>query len=267
MVDIKAAKLFLLDMDGTIYHENELIEGATEFFDLLNEKGIKYAFMTNNSSKSSIAYVNKLNSLKIPAESSQIVSSVQVTINYLKNKFSRDIRIYLIGTESFKAELQENGFCIVPADYRNDDVDLVLLGFDTELSYEKITGACHYLNQGIEYIATNCDLKCPIKGGRFIPDCGAMAHMLEIATERTPLFLGKPEPQIVYTASEMFGVSVDSIVCVGDRLYTDIAVGKNAGCKTALVLTGETSIDDLADSDCQPDYVFNSIFQLYETLR
>jgi len=255
-------ELFLLDMDGTVYHENFLIPGASEFFSKVTRCGKKYAFMTNNSSKSKADYLRKLKNLNIDANSNQIVSSVTVTINYLKKNYPQDINIYLVGTKSLKSELSDAGFKVVPTEYREHDVDVCLLGFDTELTYAKLQGLCHYVSHGIDYIATNCDLRCPIKDNRFIPDCGAIAKMVELATERTPEFLGKPEPDIVYTASEIFNVPVSKIMCVGDRLYTDIAVGINAGAKTALVLTGEAAKTDVAASEFTPTYIFQSIKEI-----
>lgn len=264
---LKNTRLFLLDMDGTIYHENELIPGALEFFDAVRANGEKYAFMTNNSSKSAQAYIRKLKQLHIEAEESDIVSSVSATIHYLKQHYPQNVKIYLVGTKSFEDELSVNGYEIVPADYRNDDVGLCVLGFDTELNYQKLEGLCHYISNGIDYIATNCDLRCPVKGGKFIPDCGSMAKMIELTTGKTPKFIGKPEPDIVFMASRTFGIPVDEIMCIGDRLYTDIAVGINSGARSAVVLTGETKMEDIEHSDYKPDYIFDSIRDIAVILK
>ncbi len=263
---LKDIDLFLLDMDGTVYHENTLIPGASEFFSKANARGKKYAFMSNNSSKSKSDYISKLNQLKVEAESNQIISSVTVTLNYLKQHYPDNAKIYLVGTKSLKSELQNAGYNIVPTEYRGEDIEICILGFDTELTYDKLQGLCYHVSLGKDYIATNCDLRCPVKGNRFIPDCGAMAKMVELATERTPKFLGKPEPDIVYTASEIFNVPVSKIMCVGDRLYTDIAVGINAGAKSALVLTGEATETDVLTSPFKPTYIFSSIKEIAEIL-
>ena len=252
-------------MDGTIYNEDTLIPGALEFFGLLIEQGKDYVFMTNNSSKGKTSYVEKLNRLGIKATERNICSSVNATVMYL-HEHKPEAKLYLIGTESLKHELQEEGFEIVPVDYRGEDIDFVLLGFDTELSYEKVRGASYYVSRGYPYIGTNCDLKCPVLDNKFIPDCGAIARMIELATDRLPLFLGKPERTMVDAVSKEWNVPVEKIACVGDRLYTDIAVGINAGAASICVLTGEATMEEIADSQFKPDYVFDSVKELYQAL-
>lgn len=265
MQDLKNIRLFMLDMDGTIYNEDTLIPGALEFFNLLNQQDKQYVFMTNNSSKGKISYVEKLNRLGIPATERRIASSVNATVMYLK-KHTPNAKLYLVGTKSFKDELLNEGFNVVPVDYRQPDIDYVLLGFDTELNYEKIRGACYYVSRGYSYIATNCDLKCPVLENKFIPDCGAIAKMIELATNRMPIFLGKPKRVMVDAVSAEWNVPIKQIACVGDRLYTDIAAGINAGTTSICVLTGEATKKEIAKSKYKPDYCFDSIKELYEAL-
>ena len=252
-------------MDGTIYNEDTLIPGASEFFDLLNDQGKDYVFMTNNSSKGKASYVGKLNRLGIKATERNICSSVNATVMYL-NEHMPKARLYLIGTESLKRELTEEGFEIVPVDYRGENIDFVLLGFDTELNYEKVRGASYYVSRGYPYIGTNCDLKCPVLDNKFIPDCGAIAKMIELATNRLPLFLGKPERTMVDAVCKDWNMPVEKIACVGDRLYTDIAVGINAGATSICVLTGEATMEEISTSEFKPDYCFDSIKELYKAL-
>lgn len=265
MQDLKNIQLYMLDMDGTIYNEDTLIPGATDFFNLLNHQGKHYVFMTNNSSKGKASYVEKLNRLGIPATEKHIASSVNATVMFLKKR-KPNAKIFLVGTDSFKKELLEEGFEIVSLDYRENDIDYVLLGFDTELNYEKVRGACYYVSRGFPYIATNCDLKCPVLDNKFIPDCGAIAKMIELATGRMPQFLGKPERTMVDAVSAQWNVPIDRIACVGDRLYTDIAVGINAGATSICVLTGEATKEEIASSEFKPDYCFDSVKELYEAL-
>ena len=266
MQDLRSIQLFMLDMDGTIYNEDTLIPGALEFFDLLREQGKDYVFMTNNSSKGKASYVEKLNRLGIQATERNIASSVNATVMYL-NEHKPKANLYLVGTESLKHELIEEGFVIVPTDYRGSDIDYVLLGFDTELNYEKIRGASYYVSRDYPYIATNCDLKCPVLDNKFIPDCGAIAKMIELATDRHPLFLGKPERTMVDAVSKEWNTPIDKIACVGDRLYTDIAVGINAGATSVCVLTGEATREEISIYKFKPDYVFDTINELYLALR
>lgn len=265
MQDLKSIQLFMLDMDGTIYNEDTLIPGALDFFRLLKEQGKQYVFMTNNSSKGKISYVEKLNRLGIEATEQHIASSVNATVMYLR-EHKAGAKIYLVGTESFKKELLNEGFDIVPVDYRGEEIDYVLLGFDTELNYEKVRGACYYVSRGYPYIGTNCDLKCPVLDNKFIPDCGAIAKMIELATDRMPQFLGKPERTMVDAVSKEWNIPVEKIACVGDRLYTDIAVGINAGATSICVLTGEATMKEISQSEFKPDYCFDSIKELYEAL-
>ena len=256
----------MLDMDGTIYNEDTLISGASEFFDLLNKQGKSYVFMTNNSSKGTVSYVEKLNRLGIKATERNICSSVNATVMYL-NEHKPKAKLYLVGTESLKKEMKEEGFEVVTVDYRGSDIDYVLLGFDTELNYEKVRGASYYVSRGYPYIATNCDLKCPVLDNKFIPDCGAIAKMIEFATNRMPIFLGKPERTMVDAVSKEWNMPIDQIACVGDRLYTDIAVGINAGATSICVLTGEATKEEIVMSEFKPDYIFDTINELYQALR
>ena len=265
MGSLKDKKMFMLDMDGTIYNEMTLIPGATQFFELLNARKVGYTFMTNNSSKGKASYVEKLHHLGIACTEENIASSVNATVNYL-NSHKPGARIYLVGTESLKAELLSEGFEIVPLDYRTLDIDYVLVGFDTELTYEKLVGACWFISRGAGYIATNCDMRCPVADNRFIPDCGAINQMLEAATGRKPLYLGKPDAFLVNYVSQKWNLDKEELAVVGDRLYTDIAVGINAGVDSVCVLTGEATPEELATTPYKPTYVYDSIKELYEAL-
>ena len=265
MSTLKEKKMFMLDMDGTIYNESTLIPGAMEFFHLLQERGVHYTFMTNNSSKSKFTYVEKLHKLGIDCTEKHIASSVNATVAYLKaNK--PNAKLYIVGTESLKYELEVEGLSIVPLDYREPDIDYVLVGFDVELTYEKLVGACWYISRDIPFVATNCDLRCPVLENKFIPDCGAICEMIEVATERKPLYLGKPDKYIVEAVMKEWRLKPEDVATVGDRLYTDIAVGINAGVDSICVLTGEATIEEIEKSDIKPKYVFNSIKELYESL-
>ncbi len=263
---IRNKTLFLLDMDGTIYHEDTLIPGANEFLSTLKAQNKMYVFMTNNSSKSKIDYVEKLNRLGIEADESNIASSGNSAISYLKRQ-KTGAKIYLVGTKSFKDELERAGIDVVESSYGGDDIDFVLVGFDTELTYEKIERSCYYLSRGVKFIATNIDLRCPVKDGKFIPDCGAICKLISAAVNVEPLYLGKPSKEMIIAVSDLHDVPLKDIMVIGDRLYTDIACGINAGVTTGVVFTGETRPGDIINSKFVPDFQFDSIADLYNIIQ
>lgn len=259
---LKDKKLFLLDMDGTIYLGDKLFEHSLDFLEYINANGGKYIFITNNSSKSIYDYIKKLNSFSIKAGPANFMTSSQATIILLQQKY-RNKNIYVLGTESFKKELTEAGLNI--KDKVNNNIDCLLVGYDTELNYSKLIDACKILNRDVIYLATNPDLVCPTTFG-FIPDCGSICKMLETATGKTPQYIGKPHPTMIELAMQSNGSTKEETIVVGDRLYTDIACGKNAGVSTAVVLTGETTHDLLKKTKFYPDYIFEDIGGLYKAL-
>lgn len=265
MMDInllKKKRLFLLDMDGTIYLENKLFHNSKNFLDLVLEQGGKYIFLTNNSSKSVLEYIDKLKKLQIDVDEKNFLTSSQATALFLRENYLNK-KIYVLGTESFKEELKTKNLNIT--DQFEEDIDCLVVGFDTELTYEKLIIACKLLNNGVDFIATNPDLICPTTFG-YIPDCGSICNMLETATGKSPIYIGKPKATMVELAIESSGFSRDEAIMIGDRLYTDIACGINAGITTAVVLTGETKAKDIENTPFQPDYVFDDISQLYNIL-
>jgi HAD superfamily hydrolase (TIGR01457 family) len=253
---LKEKKVFLLDMDGTIYLGDKLIDGAKEFLDALNKKGKRYIFLTNNSSKSKEIYVEKLNKLGIKATKEEIFTSGEATTMYLKNK-KPGAKIYLLGTKALEEEFEREGFILEKE--RNKDIDYLVLGFDTTLTYEKLWGACEYISEGVEYIATHPDFNCPLADDKFMPDAGAMAAFIEASTGETPRVIGKPNKDIIESILSKYNLDKEDIVMVGDRLYTDIKTGENAGIKSVLVYSGETKAKDYKDSEIRADYTFDSI--------
>ena len=260
--NIKNKRLFLLDMDGTIYLDNELFEYSLDFLNYVKSIGGKYVFLTNNSSKSINDYISKLKNLSIEVDTSNFMTSSQATSLHLQQNY-RGKKIYVLGTESFKKELNEDGLNIV--DEYSEDIDCLLIGFDTELRYSKLSDACRILKNDVYYIATNPDLVCPTSFG-FIPDCGSICNMIETATGKMPEYIGKPKPIMVNLAMESNGFTKEQTIVIGDRLYTDIACGLNAGVSAAVVLTGETKVEHLTNTQYKPNYVFKNIGQLYKML-
>lgn len=253
--ELKDKKLFLLDMDGTIYLDNELFDGTIDFLEYVKSIGGRYLFLTNNSSKSVKKYIEKLQSLGIQATDDDFVTSVNATDAYLRTKTYK--KIYVFGTESLKEQL--SNFPIT--DKLEDDIECLVMGFDTELTFKKLEDACILLNRGVDYIATNPDWVCPTWYGS-VPDCGSISQILKTATGREPYFIGKPRPEMIYLAMEKTGFSAYQTVIIGDRLYTDIASGANAGISSLFVLSGEGTIEDLEKSDIKPTYIFENIRKL-----
>lgn len=263
-VDIlKNKKLFLLDMDGTIYQEDHLFDGTLPFLEEIKKQNGKYIFITNNSSKSVDAYVEKLANLGIESTKEDFFTSSQATILYLNEKHQKS-KIYCQGTKSLVNELKEAGFNIT--EEVEENVDVVLLGFDTELTHQKLRNTCEVLLQDVEYIATNPDLVCPVSFG-YVPDCGSVSIMLKNATGKYPMFIGKPEPTMINFVMEKYGYTKEETVVIGDRLYTDIKSAINADVTSICVLSGEATLDDVINGDIKPTFTISDISEVYNIIK
>lgn len=252
-------RLFLLDMDGTIYLDEALFPGTIPFLEAVRSGGGRYLFLTNNSSRSVDAYIAKLARLGISAGREDFLTSVDALIADLAGGPPRR-RCYAFGTASFRGQLAAAGISVT--DRLEDGVDCLLVGFDTELTFQKLEDACILLNRGVDFIATNPDWVCPTWYGS-VPDCGSVCEMLLRATGRRPRVIGKPQPAMALLALERTGFDGSQALLVGDRLYTDIACGANAGIDTAFVLSGEGTKADLARSPVRPTWVFEDIAGLH----
>lgn len=248
--------LYLLDMDGTIYLENDLIDGAADFIQWLRDTGRDYVFLTNNSSKSADAYLEKLSRLNIPADRSNMFTSGQASCIFLQN-LKPNAKIYVVGTESLKKELRENGFTV--AEEVEDGTDFLLVGYDTELTYKKLTDACELLTRDVPFYATNPDWVCPAQKGKYLPDCHTMCDMLEHATGKQPFYIGKPRKEMALAAIQFKGGRPETTALVGDRLYTDIKCGLNAGITSVFVLSGEGTRADIEKYGVTPDVILDSV--------
>ncbi len=262
MEKIKEKRLFLLDMDGTLYLDNDLFEGTMDFLKQVKAMGGRYLFLTNNSSKGIDKYIEKMASLGIETTEEDFLTSTNATVVHLKKMGYK--KIYAFGTESFKGQLRAAGLNIT--DKREEGIDCLCMGFDTELTFKKLEDACILLREDIPYIATNPDWVCPTWYGS-VPDCGSISQILCTATGKMPLFIGKPQPAMVELALERTGYSREEAVVIGDRLYTDIACGVNAGISSIFVLSGEGTMEDLEKSEVKPEFVCENIKQVYEILR
>lgn len=259
---LNSKRLFLFDMDGTIYNDNTLFDGTLSLLSKINEVGGKYVFTTNNSSRSVKDYITKLSSMGIPVSGENFFTSSQATMMYIKKNYPGKL-IYCMGTNSFVEELKENNILVTT--HENKDIGAVVIGFDTELTFDKIRLTCKILSRDIPYIATNPDYACPVEFG-FVPDCGAISDMLYFATKKKPIFMGKPSTVMVKYVADKFKIDLQSTVVIGDRLYTDILSGINAGVTTICVLTGETTIEDIKRYKQKPTYTLNSVKDIYHNL-
>ncbi len=252
---LKDKKLFLLDMDGTLYLGDRLFDGTIDFLKKIKEKGGQYLFLTNNSSKSAKAYVDKLARLGIDASEDEFFTSTNATIQLLQKEYPGTL-FYVMGTASFVKELKEAGVRVTEC--ASDEVGGVVISNDWELTFQKLHDVSYLLLRDVPYLATNPDWVCPTDFGS-VPDCGAFAQMLQHATGKLPRFIGKPQPEMLYAAMDKLGYTKDETVMVGDRVYTDIASGVRAGVDTVLVLSGEGTLEDVAKSVEKPTYIEQSV--------
>ena len=250
---LSAVRGFLLDMDGTFYLSDRLLEGALRFIDLLREQEKQFLFLTNNSSKDRRQYAEKISRLGLPLAEEAVLTSGEATALYLKLQHP-GAGVFLVGTPSLEDEFRQHGFRLVEV-----EPEFLVLGFDTTLTYRKLRSLCDFVRAGVPFIATHPDFNCPTETG-WMPDVGAMIAFVKAATGREPdLVVGKPNRLIVDAAAVKMNLKVEQLAMIGDRLYTDIALGAASGIATILVLSGETKIEDLKDSPYKPDYTFENL--------
>lgn len=259
--ELQNKKLFLFDMDGTIYEEDRLFESTLELLDYIHNIGGEYIFITNNSSKSVADYVEKVNRLGIKAERDNFFTSAQATIVYIKENYPKS-KVYCQGTKSLIKELSDAGIDVT--EQVSADIDVVLVGFDTELTSDKIRNTCEILStKDVPFIATNPDIRCPVSFG-FIPDCGSICDMISKSVDREPVYIGKPEPTMVDIVRKKLNYSLFETVVIGDRLYTDIMTGINAGVTSVCVLTGEATVNDIQQGSIKPTYTFKNVKEMWK---
>ena len=263
-MNYKEIKLFLFDMDGTLYLGNRLYDFTIDLLAAIRNNGAKYLFMTNNSSKSVQDYIKKLAKLGIASDEEDFITSSQATAYYLL-KHHAGKTLYVCGTESLKEELRKQGFAITE---ELDKVECLVMGFDTELTFKKLEDVSKLLlgRSELPYIATNPDYVCPTEFGS-VPDCGSVCDMLYNVSKRRPLVIGKPEPLMPSLAMDKWGIDAAHTLVIGDRIYTDIKSGLRAGTHTALVLSGETTLEILEASQEKPEVVLESAAEILRGLK
>lgn len=242
-----------LDMDGTIYMGSMLFPFTKGFLKRLNDNGIGYSFLTNNPSKSIGDYLHKLSSMGIEASPQQMYTTALAAIDYIKTHYPEARNLFLLGTPSMIAQFEAAGFRST-ADDADDVPDLVVVAFDMTLGYGRLCRAAWWVSQGLPYIATNPDRVCPTDQRVVLVDCGSICKCIEHATGRQPdITLGKPDPNMLSGIMSKHGLRADQIAMVGDRIYTDVAMARNAGALGVLVLSGETTLETAMSSSPQPD--------------
>jgi len=262
---MKRKKLFLFDIDGTLSIGNTLFDGSAELLKYIESIGGKSYYITNNSTQSEQDYVQKFRSaFGLETTEDLFVTSGYLTLKFLKENYS-DKKIYVLGTTSYIEELRKNHLDVT--EEYEERIDCVLVGYDSELNYAKLTEASKILQTtDVPFYATNPDLRCPIDFG-FVPDCGAICNMLTATTDKTPIYLGKPNQKMIEHCLAASGFTKEETLVVGDRLYTDIACGINAGVDTCLVFTGEASREDLNDTLYPPTFIAENVRELLSQLK
>lgn len=259
---VKQLKLYLFDMDGTLYLGDRLYAFTKDLLKKIKSNGCRYMFMTNNSSKSVQAYIDKLAKLGIEATYEDFITSSQATAYYLK-KHHPGATLYVCGTNSLKRELEGQGFSVTE---NLDEVECIVMGFDTELTFQKLHDVSYMLStHELPYIATNPDYVCPTEFGS-VPDCGSVCDMIFNATGKRPVVIGKPEPLMPMLAMEQWGCKPGETAVIGDRIYTDIKSGLQANAVTILVMSGETTEEILNKSPEKPDIVLADAGEILKAL-
>jgi len=260
---------FIFDMDGTIYLGESPLPNAVDFIEKLNmDSDKKLIFFTNNASKNTAYYLEKLKKLGFP-DNIEVLTSADVLIKFLKAHRTGK-KIYLLGTPYLESMFAEEGIELVTGISDTPDIpDIVVTSFDTTLTYDKLERACTFIRHGAEWLTTHPDINCPIENGGYIPDCGAINALISVSTgEPLPKAFGKPSGEVIDMLEEIYGVKRKDMAMFGDRLYTDIALGKQNGVTAVLLLTGEATLEDAGElpKDLQPDFIFRDLFECEEYL-
>jgi len=250
----------ILDMDGVLWHDNEPIGNLPDVFSLIQDMGLQVTFATNNATKSITEFQMKLSSFGVSVSSNQIVTSADAALHHICNHFAHGSRVYVVGSESLKAQVREKGLTALE---ENDSThaDVVLVALDTHINYQKLANAATLIRSGARFIATNTDTTYPGPHG-FLPGAGTIVAAVAAASGAEPLVIGKPQPAMFEQAMERMGTQPQETLCIGDRLETDILGGQNAGCLTGLVLGGISSLEQAKNWQPQPTIIAKDLSSL-----
>jgi NagD protein len=251
-------KGFIFDLDGTVYRSDKLIPGADRVIRLIREGGRRVVYLSNKPIQTREDYASKLTRLGIPTQPDEVINSTFVMTNYLK-KIAPQARLFVVGETPFIEELKRAGFQITDVP---KEIAYVVVAFDRTFDYGKLNTAFQAIKLGAHFVATNPDRTCPVEGGE-IPDCAGMIAAIEAVTEKkVEVIVGKPSPLMVQTVLDVLGLRPEDCILIGDRIETDIKMGKEAGIATGIVLTGvtdEEALKKIKHTPAQPDFVFQSI--------
>lgn len=254
-------KVALFDLDGTIYIEDSVIEGSIEGLSRLRERNVKVVFLTNNSSRTTAEYINKLKGMGLFCSGDEVLTSARATADYLLTEKLAS-RVYCFGTAAVKQELVDLGIEIV-----ENDPKVALLLYNKDINYSNICKFNEYISKGVHYVAGQSDNVCP-SADVYLPDCGSFIEMFAVSSGKRPqTVVGKPNVYMGETIKKTYNVLPQEVMMVGDRLYTDVRFGKNCGFLTVLVTSGETSKSDLQTSVDQPDFCVDNVFELTDYLK
>lgn len=266
-VDLTKIKRVVFDMDGTIYKGGTVFPFTVNVFETLEKIGVDYTFLTNNSSRSAKDYLEKVLKLGLKATPDNISTSATATFFYLKQNYPKVKKIYVLGTASLREEFVEHGYEMIDEYNETDEPELVVVAFDTTLTYDRLCKATYWIGEGKPYIATHPDTVCPTDLKTILVDCGAVQALIENVTKRRPEAApGKPSEAMIGSIMDKYGLAPDEVMMVGDRIYTDLEMARRAKVVGVLVLTGEATIETLKESGLTPELVLDDISVLRDLL-
>ena len=256
--DLAETEAVFFDLDGTVYLDDQLVDDAKAVVERLRAAGVDVYFLTNNSSRWKDDYTARLADLGIPVEPEQVLLSTDGVIDYLQGT---DEEVYVVGTERMRSALADNG-----VELGAEDPAAVVVGFDTELTYEKARTATLAIRNGARFLLAHPDAVCPTAEG-FVPDCGAIGAMIERATDQLPdRVFGKPNAEMITHVLESEGYDPADVLVVGDRLETDVRLAANVGCESVCVLSGDSTRSEIEQSDLQPSLIAPDVSALTQFL-
>ena len=266
-VDLTRIKRVVFDMDGTIYKGGTLFPFTKDVFETLERIGVEYTFLTNNSSKSAKDYLKKILNLGLKATPDNISTSATATFFYLKQHYPKVKKVYVLGTASLREEFADHGYTLINEDNETDEPELVVVAFDTTLTYDRLCKATYWIGEGKPYVATHPDTVCPTDKPTILVDCGAVQALIADVTKRRPEAVpGKPDAAMIGGILDKYGLQADEVMMVGDRIYTDLEMARRAKVVGVLVLTGEATLETLKESGLTPELVLDDISVLRDLL-